>query len=68
METWDTETGPLIRGLCGRCGSWFPCGDWFDPGVPTPCCPACDVTPTKIECRSATGVMVIGVGTELWLG
>lgn len=60
--------GPLIRGLCGKCRRWFACDNWFDPAVPTPCCPACDATPAKIECQSPTGVMVIGLGTELWLG
>lgn len=61
METWERGHAARIRGLCAPCRAWFPCDDWFDASVPTPCCPACDLPPVKIECVSPGGVLVIGM-------
>lgn len=61
METRGMRAAARISGLCVPCRTWFPCDDWFDASVPTPCCPACHLPPAKIECETPNGVLVISM-------
>lgn len=40
-----------MRGLCPKCEGWFLCDDFFDVGVPTPCCPHCHLAPARVAYR-----------------
>lgn len=61
LEIWDR---------CGKCAEWFECSSWYDPSVPTPCCPGCALAPSVIS-YVQSGVPPDGrrmVHSELWLG
>lgn len=58
-----------IWGRCRACTEWFPCDDWFDQSVPTPCCPTCGLDPVALryqldQPRSTSP----HPATEVWIG
>lgn len=59
-----------IQGLCPKCRGWFDCEDWFDRGLPQPCCPGCGLGPIRLQYQPAQGstITVELTTSELWIG